>query len=180
MRLNKLSELNDIYNFQETTILCKIFEKRTIEMMHKFIYNPQKYTSASSLSGCIHRFLSDVIIALPMQAEIVNLFEQTLISGFSCVIARLGFDSKLLLPKNSDGKPKKTLKIIHKIGNEDKQIVPKILKMDENNQYGKAMTKLLPTGIIKRKKVSTMRGFDLTRNFGRGQILSPFCSRYSF
>ena len=38
----------------------------------------------------------------------------------------------------------------------------KILKMDENNQYGNAMTKPLPTGNIKRmKKFPTMREFDL-------------------
>ena len=100
MRLNKLSELNDIYNFQDTVILCKIFENRAIEMMQKFPYNSRKCTSASSLSGCIHRFLSKAIVALPTRAEVVDLFEQALIGGFSCVNTRLDFDSKLLLPKN--------------------------------------------------------------------------------
>ena len=34
--------------------------------------------------------------------------------------------------------------------------------MDENNQYGNAMTKPLPTGSIRRvKKLPTMREFDL-------------------
>ena len=129
--------------------------------MQKFPYNPRKCTSASSLSGCIHRFLSKAIIALPTRAEIVDLFEQTLIGGFIRVNTRLDFDSKLLLSKNSDGKPKENLKIIYKIGNEDKRVVSKILKMDENNQYGKAMIKPLPTGSIKRKKIPTMRELDL-------------------
>ena len=31
----------------------------------------------------------------------------------------------------------------------DRRIKPKILKLDENNQYGNAMTKPLPTGCIK-------------------------------
>ena len=92
MQLNKLSELYDIYNFQDTIILCKIFENKAIKMMQKFSYNPRKCTSPSSLSGCIHRFLSKAIIALPTQAEIVDLFEQTLIGGFICVNTRLGFD----------------------------------------------------------------------------------------
>ena len=91
IQLNKLSKLNDIYNFQDTIILCKIFENRAIEMM-------QKFPSASSLSGCIHRVLLKAIIALPTRAETVNLFEETLIIGFSCINTRLGFDSKLLLP----------------------------------------------------------------------------------
>ena len=76
MRLNKLSELNDIYNFQDTIILCKIFEDRTKEMMQKFRYNPRKRTSASSLRGCIHQYLSKAIIALLTQAEVVELFEK--------------------------------------------------------------------------------------------------------
>ena len=50
---------------------------------------------------------------------------------------------------------------MYKIGNEDKRVVSKILKMDENNQYGNAMAKPLPTGSIKRKKMPTMREFDL-------------------
>ena len=61
-----------------------------------------------------------------------------------------------------------SLKVIYKIKNElksifeDKRVVTKILKMSENNQYGNAMTRPLPTGSIKRvKKISTMREFDL-------------------
>ena len=125
-------------------------------MMRKFLYNPQKYTSASLLSGCIYRFLSKAIIALPTQAEIVDLFEQTLIGGFSCVNVRLGFDSKVLLPEDSKNKPKENSKLIYKIRNEDKNIsedkrsVTKILKMDENNQYENVMTKPLPLGSIKK------------------------------
>ena len=125
--------------------------------MRKFPYNPQKFTSASSLSGSIHRFLSKATIALPMQVEIVDLFEQTLIGGFSCVNTRLGFDSKILLPKESKNEQKENLKLIYKIRNEekniseDKSVVTKILRMDENNQYGNAMAKPLPIGSIKKK-----------------------------
>ena len=129
--------------------------------MQKFPYNPPKCTSASPLSGCIHRFLSKAILALPTLTEIIDLFEQSLIGGFSCVHTRLGFDLKLLLPKNSDSKPKENLKIIYKIRNEDKRVVSKILKMDKNKQYRNAMIKPLPTGSTKRKKVPTMREFDL-------------------
>ena len=136
--------------------------------MRKFQYNPRKFTSASSLSGSIHRFLSKATIALPMQAEIVHLFEQTLIGGFSCVNTRLGFDSKILLPKDSKNEPKENLKLICKIRNEkkniseDKRVVTKILRMDENNQYRNAMTKPLPIGSIKNfLKIPSVREFDL-------------------
>ena len=41
---------------------------------------------------------------------------------------------------------------MYKIENEHNRIITKILKMDENNQYGNAMTKPLPTGSIQKKK----------------------------
>ena len=34
----------------------------------------------------------------------------------------------------------------------DKRIITKILKIEENNQYGNAMTKPLQTGSIKKRK----------------------------
>ena len=122
MRLNKLSEFNDIYNFQDTIILCKIFEDRTKEMMQKFRYNPRKCTSASSLRGCIHQYLSKAIIALLTQAEVVELFEKTLIGGFSCVNTRLVFDSITLLSKILQGQYNENFKAIYKTKNEEKNI----------------------------------------------------------
>ena len=62
--------------------------------------------------------------------------------------------------ETSDGKSKQNLKIMYNIGNGDKRAVSKILKMDENEQYGNAMTSL-PTSSIKRKKIPTMTEFDL-------------------
>ena len=156
INLKKLSELNDIYSFQDTIILCKIFESRLIEMTRRFLYNLRKCTSASSLSGCIHWLLSKAITALPTQAEIVELFEKTLIGGFSCVNTRLAFDSSILLPKNQQNQPMENIKVIFKIKNklksifEDKRVVTKILKTGKNDQYGNAMAKPLPTGSIKK------------------------------
>ena len=98
------------------------------------------------------------IIAFPKQAEFIDLFEQTLVGGFSCVNTRLGFDSKILLPKDSKNEVKENLKLISKIRNEEKnvsedeRVVTKILKMDEDKQYGDAMTKPLPIGGIKKSK----------------------------
>ena len=158
--LIKLSNLNNIYSFQDTIILCEIFENRATEMMKKFPYNPHKCSLAGSLSGCIHRFLSKAINALPTQADTVDIFERTLIGGFSCVNTRLAFDSNILLPKEDQ-------KLIYKIKNsqenifKDKRVVVKILKMDENNQYGNAMTKLLSISSIKKmKKLPSLRDFD--------------------
>ena len=92
LSLNKLSELNDIYN---AMILCEIFENRATEMSKRFPYNPRKCTSAS-----IPRYLSKAITSFPTNSEIVELFEKTLTGGMSCVNTRLAFDSSLLISEN--------------------------------------------------------------------------------
>ena len=44
---------------------------------------------------------------------------------------------------------------------EDKTLVGKILKMDENKQCGNALTKPLPTGSIRSRETPTIREFNL-------------------
>ena len=55
MKLKDLGELNKIYNFQDTIILCKIFEQRSEYLQKLFKYNTRKCNFASSFSGCMHR-----------------------------------------------------------------------------------------------------------------------------
>ena len=74
---------------------------------------------------------------------------------------RLAFDSQILLPNDQ----KQELKTMYNLKiDEEKQkkrIVSKILKMDENNQYGNAMTKPLPYGCIKKEKeIPDLRQFN--------------------
>ena len=108
-------------------------------MMNRFPYNPRKCSSASSLSTCIHKFLAKRIITLLTKAKVVELFEQTLIGGFSCVNTCLTFSSKTLLPKDEENKANQKLELIYRIRNditnkfESKKIVTKIIKMNENN-----------------------------------------------
>ena len=98
-------------------------------------------------------------IALPTDVEQVRAFEKTLIGGFSCVNTRLAFDTNILL--NDTDKEKILVKL--DITEKKKQLIlPKILEMDENNQYGLAMTKPLPYGCIKKKdKVQRLTEFNV-------------------
>ena len=100
LKLENLGELNELYNFQDTKILCEILEQRSVHLQKMFKFNPKKCNSASSFSGCVHRNKSKCLIALPTDAEQVKLFEKTLIGSFSCVNTRLAFDMQILLPKN--------------------------------------------------------------------------------
>ena len=142
LRIKTLGDMNRIYNFQDTLILCEIFEQRTslLENLNR------KINSASSFSGTVHRNQSKCNIAMPTNAEQIRVFEKTLIGGYSCVNTRVAFDTELFL------KDKNNEKVIFKTRNGQlKRFSSKIIKMDENSQYGFAMTKPLPYGCIKKK-----------------------------
>ena len=83
LKLSNLGELNKLYNFQDTIILCEIFAQRSDLLKQIFKYNPRKCNSASSFSGCVHRNKSKCCIALPTDADFVRVFEKTLVGGFS-------------------------------------------------------------------------------------------------
>ena len=96
LKLKTLGDLNLIYNFQDTTILCEIFEERS-SLQKLFKYNAKKCNSASSFSEFVQRLKSKCSIALPIDAEIINVFEKTVMGGYSCVNTRVGFDTDLFL-----------------------------------------------------------------------------------
>ena len=154
------------YTLMKMRNLSEIFESRATFLNKKFKFNPRKCNSASSFSGCVQRDKSKCIIALPTNSEKVQLFEKTLIGGFSGVNTYLAFDTSILFPNKEDLNEKRDdLKIVYnlKINNENKKkrIVSKILKMNENNQYGNAMTKPLPCGCIKKQKTILLNNLIL-------------------
>ena len=95
--MRHLGDLNDLYNFQDVALLCEILENRFQLMHERYGFNPRKCNSASTLSGCIEREMSKVILTLPTKVDHIEIFEQTVIGGFSCVNNRLAFDSQILL-----------------------------------------------------------------------------------
>ena len=168
--MRNLGDMNDLYNVQDVILLCEIIENRFQQMQEKFGYNPRKYNSASTLSGCVQRDLSKVIIALPTNTEHAEVFERSLIAGYSCVNTRLGFDTEMLLPnliqaeyakmnidqsfqayKNQNFKTGYKLKLDNDEKYKDYRVTSKIIKFDENNQYGFVMTKPMAIGSIKDK-----------------------------
>ena len=109
--------------------------------------------------------MSKIIFALPTKLDHVKIFEQTVTGGFSSVNTRLAFDTQFFLPNLPKLKPKLDFennpvskdfdyKVVYNLNigknkTEKKRIISKILKLDENNQYGNGMTEPLPTGCIK-------------------------------
>ena len=97
LMLKSLGDMNRIYNFQDTLILCKIFEQRASLLEKLFKFNPRKCNSASSFSGTVRRKKSKCNIVMPTNAEQIRVFEKTLIGGYICVNTRMAFDSELFL-----------------------------------------------------------------------------------
>ena len=152
LRLKSLGDLNRIYNFQDTAILCEIFEQRSPLLQKPFKFNAKKCNSVSTFSGCIQRRKSKCFIALPTDAEFIRVIEKTVMGGYSCVNTRMAFDTDLFL---KDTKNEKVL--FETAEGQLKRLSFKIIKMDQNNQYGMAMTRPLPFGCMKlEKKVPTI------------------------
>ena len=180
LQMRDLSDLNDLYNAQDVIILLEIIENRFQIIQDKTNYNPRIINSASKLSGCIQREKSKCILALPINGVQMEVFEKTVCGGLSAVNNRLAFDTEILMPnlKASDYEKmsidesfkafkRDDLKIVYslKFNNEKKfqkkRVITKILKMDENNQYGFAMTKPMPTGCIKENNSPSWLTFNL-------------------
>ena len=153
LKMRNLGDLNDLYNTQDVILLTEIIESRFQAMQNTYGFNPRKCNSASSMSGCIEREMSKITLALPTKYDRVEIFEETEIGGFSCVNTRLAFDSQILLPnlknkidlENNRMNKDFNYKIVYNL----KRVITKILKLDENNQYGNGITKPLPIGCIK-------------------------------
>ena len=150
-------------------------------MHNRYGFNPRKCNSASTLNGCIEREMSRVIIALPTSNEVLDIFEQTITGGFSCMNNPLAFDSKTFLPntkkKEDNYRKDYQFKVVYhiKLDNEKpqpKRVITKIPKLDENNQYGFRITKPLPTGCFKagldiyfKKLNDLIRTLDIDSSF---------------
>ena len=173
LKMRNLGDMNDLYNMQDVILLCEIIENRFEKMHKKFGFNPRKCNSASTLSGCVQRNQSKVILTLPTNYEHAEIFEKILIGGYSCINNRIGFDTEILLPsftkleyakmnidesfkayKNQDYKVGYSLKLDNDKKSKEYRVISKIIKFDENNQYGFAMTKPMPVGAIKEKDTS--------------------------
>ena len=98
LKMRNLGDLNDLYNTQDVILLTEIIESRFQAMQNAYGFNPRKCSSASSMSGCIEREMSKVILTLLTKYEHYEIFEQTVIGGFCSVNTRLAFDSEILLP----------------------------------------------------------------------------------
>ena len=178
--MRNLSDLNDLYNVQDVIILLEIIENRFQIIQDKTNYNPRIINSASKLSGCIQREKSKCILALPINNVQMEVFEKTVCGGFSSVNNRLSFDSEILMPnlkaidydkmnidesfkayKRNDLKVVFSLKLDNEGKFSRKRVISKIVKLDENNQYGYAMTKPMPTGCIKENNNPSWLKFNL-------------------
>ena len=180
LKMRDMSDLIDLYNAKDVIWLCESFENHFQIMYEKNMYNPRKINSASKLSGCIQKEQSKMVLASPTKNNVIEVFGETVTGGFRCVNTRLSFDTEILMPnltksnyskmsidesfkayKKDDVKAIYDIKLNNKKKFQKRRIISKILKLDENNQYGFAMKKSIPTGCIKEKPLPTWITFNL-------------------
>ena len=65
LKMRNLGDLNDLYNTQDVILLTEIIESRFQAMQNTYGFNSRKCNSAGSMSGCIEREMSKIILALP-------------------------------------------------------------------------------------------------------------------
>ena len=94
-KMRNLGDLNDLCNTQDVILLTEIIESRFQAMQNTYGFNPRKCNSANSMSGCIEKEMSKIILASSTKYEHVEIFEETVIGG-------LAFDTQILLPNLPD------------------------------------------------------------------------------
>ena len=102
MRMSNLSDLNALYNFQDTIILAEIFENRVRMMHQKFGYNPLIRSSASTLREAIQRHQSKSLHSYPTKADIIELMEKTLIKNLHHTFLGQSLDSWISYKYSND------------------------------------------------------------------------------
>ena len=73
LKMWNLGDMHDLYNAQDVIFPCEIGENRFQFMHHWYRFNPRKCNSVSTLSGCVKREMSRVIIVNPTSNEIVDI-----------------------------------------------------------------------------------------------------------
>ena len=159
MKLENLGELNKMYNFQDTIILCEICKQLSSHLENLFKFNPGKCNSIRSFSGCAHRDKRKCYVILPTDDEHVRVFGKTLISGFSCLNTILAFDIEVLLDNKENEKVIFDLYIDGK--KQTKRISTKILrhlfivdiKFNDINPKTLLFNEMYPPTFAKNKKM---------------------------
>ena len=75
--MRNLEDLNDLHNTQDVIfLLTEIIESRFQAMQNTYSFNPRKRNSAISMSGCIEREMSKIILALPINLNILKFLRK--------------------------------------------------------------------------------------------------------
>ena len=78
MKMRDLSDLNDLYNAQDVILLLEIMENKFHAMHNKTMYNLRQCNSARKLSDCIQLEQSKLVLAIPINNSIMEIFQKNL------------------------------------------------------------------------------------------------------
>ena len=78
LKMRDLSDLNDLYNAQDVILLLEIMENKFQAMHNKTMYNLRQSNSARKLSDCIQLEQSKLVLAIPINNSIMEIFQKNL------------------------------------------------------------------------------------------------------
>ena len=126
--------------------------------LHKlFGYEPKHFASTSGFSSAALAKHSRHVLTKPPNNEILMAFEKAVRGGYSSIMQRLSLDTCIIPgPKVTPYLWNDKTKTMEK-----RNFYCKLLKCDENNQYGFSMTKKIPTGGIRPVQVENLKDYVL-------------------
>ena len=146
-RCSSMEDLNYLYNMVDVVLLNVICKSRFSLLKEMMGFEPKNFSSLATFSKASQYLFNKSVSTTPKLADVCIAFEKAIIGGFAATPMRLSFDSKIF-----SGREEKGLWVT--INGKKHRVYSKILKFDENNQYGFAMTKKLPYGCVRKQIVA--------------------------
>ena len=123
--------------------------------------DPKSFSSTCAFTGNVMLKKSKIVLNDAPNFECLNAFEKSIFGGYSSTPFRITFNSGIITDKG----------ISIKLPNENNETISKkvfatILKTDQINQYGYAMTMPLPKAGIKKRNISKLFNiYDLLEKY---------------
>lgn len=173
LKMKDLNQLLHVYNFSDVVTLTVIAQNRFASLRESSLnLEPKNFSSMATYSQAVGLLYTHVILTGPNDCDKTQTFYNSIYGGYSATPTRLAFDT-VILPED----PK--IKIDSKLfglegGFEDYKVLTSLEKVDENNQYGYAMTKPLGVGGIKSASIPVKDDMDSMGSYNAWLIKCGF------
>ena len=150
LKLKNIGELVSLYNYADVIILTCLAQNRFNTLRQKAgQIEPKAYSSTCTFTGNAMLKQSKITINKAPNLKCLEAFEKSIVGGYTSTPIRISFNTSLISNEGIDLLlPDENNKV------SKKKVFTSVLKLDQINQYGMAMTKPLPKGGIREQKIN--------------------------